>query len=97
MIAFLHVFWHVLVAVYGAGLVLTWIVTHLVDGYRAARHERSFYPRDGWNRLWTCVFWPLVMVFHRLINVVEFASWAYDHLVGGLHMLGAAFYRKPKK
>ena len=92
---FLHVFWHLLIAAYAGGFLLTWAITHIVDGYREEQRSSSY--RDGWDRFFTCLFWPVVLFFHRLVNVLEILSWLYDKLVEGLRRVGAALVRKGKK
>jgi len=92
---FFHVFWHLLIVAYAGGSLATWAITHAVDGYREERGSSSY--RDGWDRFFTCLFWPLVLFVHRVVNVLEIFSWFYDKLVEGLRATGAALVRKGKK
>lgn len=81
---------HTLIAAYAVGMVLTWAITHILDGYRMAKGY-SPYPRDSVDRFWACLFWPLYWLFHRLINLAEFIGWSYDTMVKGFRRMGKAF------
>lgn len=88
MIASMWVFY-----IYLAGIVPTWAITHVFDGYRDAK---GYPERDGFNRFLTCFFWPFVLFFHRMINVVQITDWIYKNTVDGLRRLGSKLVR-PRK
>lgn len=88
MLHFLFFPWkHLVLSIYLVGIVVTWFVTHVSDGYRRERGYGS--SRDDVERAMTCVFWPLVFLFQRLVNIAEFLTNAYDRMIDGLRAFGA--------